>query len=52
MKLQQGRVVVGIMKRFFTREWEELEQAPNGSGHSLKLTEFWEHLDNALRDKV
>lgn len=32
--------------------WEvdrALEQAPQGSGHSLNLTEFKEHLDTALR---
>lgn len=42
----------GLGKGSSPESGKELEQAPNSSGHCPKLTEFWEHLDNALRHKV
>jgi len=49
MELHQGRVRLGARKRFLTRGWSGMEQAPQGSGHGLKLMELKKHLDNALR---
>ena len=48
----QGRVRVGVRKRFFSAGALGMEQAPQGSGHSPKLLEFKEYLDNALRHRV
>lgn len=47
----EGRVRIGVRKRFFTDRVVGMEQAPEGSSNSIKLPEF-KCLDNALRQKV
>lgn len=48
----QGRVRLGIRKRFFTRGGQALEQATQSSSHGPRLPEFKEHLANILRHRV
>ena len=50
MELLQGRVRLGIRKKFFAREC--LGMATDSPGHRPKLQEFKEHLDNAFKHRV
>lgn len=48
----QGKIRLDIGKGSSPEGGWALEQAPQGSGHSPKLPEFQQHLDNALRPRV
>lgn len=52
MELLQGRVRLGVRKRFSSESCWALAQVPQGTGHSPRLMEFKEHLDNSLRRMV
>ncbi|KAJ7409572.1 hypothetical protein BTVI_56099 [Pitangus sulphuratus] len=53
LKLCQGIFRLDIRKKalYLESDWA-LEQAPQGSGHSTKLTEFKKRLDDILRHMV
>lgn len=52
MELLQGRVRLGVRKRFSSESCWALAHVPQGTDHSPRLMEFKEHLDNSLRHMV
>jgi len=49
----QGRLMLSIRRRFFTREWLEIETGfPEKQSQHLALLSSKKHLDNTLRNKV
>jgi len=51
MELHQGRVRLGVRKRFFINGWRAWNSSTGQTAQPLALY-FKKHLDNALRKKV
>lgn len=49
---ESGEGEVGCEEKVLHLRVMGMEQAPQGSGHSLELVELKEHLDTALRHRI